>query len=139
MKLKEIEKYSAGPHALEPFQKITNTNPSCLRPFWCLSSSANPTSSHFFKFFLQGYKIKPRLSGMAIFSQNGRVNSCYHGHRNVYLLRMRRHPHTLLFINSVGGARRGLSIQLSGIFSYPASQGVQRFYCIALFQEATII
>ncbi len=23
----------------------TNTNPSCLRPFWCLSGSANPTSS----------------------------------------------------------------------------------------------
>ncbi len=26
------------------------------------------------------------------------VNSCYHGHRNVYLLRMRRRPHALLFI-----------------------------------------
>ena len=34
----------------------------------------------------------------------------------------------LLFINKVGGSRRGLSIQLSGIFTYPAcfwNQGVR--------------
>ena len=30
------------------------------------------------------------------------VNNCYHGHRNVYLLRMRRCPHALLFINLSG-------------------------------------
>ncbi len=27
------------------------------------------------------------------------MGSCYHGHWNVFLLRMRRRPHTLLFIN----------------------------------------
>ncbi len=35
---------------------------------------------------------------------------------------------TLLFINKVGGSRRGLSIRLSGIFTYPAcfwKQGVR--------------
>ncbi len=33
-------------------------------------------------------------------AKNGRVNSFfYHGHRNIYLLRMRRRPHALLFIN----------------------------------------
>ncbi len=35
---------------------------------------------------------------------------------------------TLLFINKVGGSRRGLSIRLSGIFTYPAcfwNQGVR--------------
>ena len=37
--------------------------------------------------------VKPRLSGLA---KNG-VNSCYHGHRNVYLLCMCRRPHALLF------------------------------------------
>ncbi len=34
----------------------------------------------------------------------------------------------LLFINKVGGSRRGLSIRLSGVFTYPAcfwNQGVQ--------------
>ncbi len=34
-----------------------------------------------------------------LLTKNGRVSSCYHGHRNVYLLRMHRHPHSLLFIN----------------------------------------
>ena len=38
---------------------------------------------------------------MAIFSKNGRVRSCYHGHKNLYLLCMRRHPHALLFINKI--------------------------------------
>ncbi len=42
---------------------------------------------------------------MAIFSKNGCVNRCYHGHRNVYLLCMRRRSHALLFINEVGGSR----------------------------------
>ncbi len=32
---------------------------------------------------------------------NWRVNSCYHGHRNVYLLRMRRRPHALLLSNKL--------------------------------------
>ena len=41
--------------------------------------------------------VEPRLSGLAIFSKNGHVNSCYHDNRNVYLLRMR--PHALLFTN----------------------------------------
>ncbi len=31
------------------------------------------------------------------FSKNGRVSICYHGHS--HLLRMRKHPHSLLFIN----------------------------------------
>ncbi len=42
--------------SLQPYQyinhNITNTNPSCLQPFWCLSGSANPTSSHFYKLHL---------------------------------------------------------------------------------------
>ncbi len=45
-----------------------------------------------------------------------------------FLLRMRRQHVALLFINKVGGSRRGLSIRLSGIFTYPASfwnQGVR--------------
>ena len=43
----------------------------------------------------------------------------------------------LLFINKVGGSRRGLSIQLSGIFTYPAcfwNQGV-RIIEVLLYQE----
>ncbi len=38
------------------------------------------------------------------------------------------HHAALLFINKVGGSRRGLSIRLSGIFTYPAcfrNQGVR--------------
>ena len=45
-----------------------------------------------------------------------------------FLLRMRRQHVALLFINKVGGSRRGLSIRLSGIFTYPAcfwNQGVR--------------
>ncbi len=67
------------------------------------------------------YTVEPRLSGPPLsepldylarkfskkkkkkvgnfFSKNGRVSSCYHGHKNVHLLRMRRRPHSLLFIN----------------------------------------
>ncbi len=63
--------------------------------------------------------------------------SCYHGNMPAYLLRMRRHHAALLFINKVGGSRRGLSIRLSGIFTYPAcfwNQGVRiievLLYCI---------
>ncbi len=45
-----------------------------------------------------------------------------------FLLRMRRQHVALLFINKVGGSRHGLSIRLSGIFTYPAcfwNQGVR--------------
>ncbi len=38
--------------------------------------------------------------------KKGRVSSCYHGRRNVRLLRMRIRPHSLLL---VGGSRCGLS------------------------------
>ncbi len=54
--------------------------------------------------------------------------SCYHGDMHAYFLRMRRQPVALLFINKVGGSKRGLSIRLSGIFTYPAcfwNQGVR--------------
>ena len=54
--------------------------------------------------------------------------SCYHGDMPAYLLRMRIQPCALLFINKVGGSRRGLSIRLSDIFTYPAcfwNQGVR--------------
>ena len=53
--------------------------------------------------------VEPRLSGPPLsrtsiirhgnslkkISKNGRVSSCYRGHRNVHLLRMRRRPHSL--------------------------------------------
>ncbi len=47
------------------------------------------------------YTVEPQLSGLAISTKNGRVNSCYHGHtdRNVYLLRMFRRPYALQLIN----------------------------------------
>ncbi len=64
--------------------------------------------------------VEPRLSGLA---KNGRVNSCHHGHRNVYLLRIRRRPHTLLFI-SIKWVDQGVVYP----FSYLASlwnQGVR--------------
>ncbi len=37
------EVYSVGPHSNNSNinHTFTNTNPSCLRPFWCLSGSAN--------------------------------------------------------------------------------------------------
>ncbi len=64
--------------------------------------------------------------------------SCYHGHRPIYLLRMRSHPCALNFTMQLSGwIKHGLSVRLSGIFSYPAclwNQGVRiiillRFYC----------
>ncbi len=42
----------------------------------------------------------------------------FHGHRNVRLLRMRRRPHSLLFIKVDQGVV--YPIRLSGIFSYLA-------------------
>ncbi len=52
-----------------------------------------------------------------IFSKNGRVSSCYNGHRNVHLLRMRRRTFT-----AIKWVNQGVvyPIRLSGLFSYPA-------------------
>ncbi len=80
--------------------------------------------------------VEPRLSGLAVFfSENGRVpQMCM----RVAAITMETcllifcacadNHMALLFINKVGGSRRGLSIRLSGIFTYPAcfwNQGVR--------------
>ncbi len=56
-----------------------------------------------------------------------------------FLLRMRR-QHVALLINKVGGSRRGLSIRLSGIFTYLAcfwNQGVRIIEVLLYIHEHT--
>ena len=54
--------------------------------------------------------------------------SCYHGDCLLMFCACADNHVALLFINKVGGSRRGLSIRLSGVFTYPAcfwNQGVR--------------
>ncbi len=61
------------------------------------------------------------------FSKNGHVSSCYHGHRNVNLLRMRKRDQGVVY-----------PIRLSGLFSYPAwlrNKGVRIIEVLLYHQE----